>query len=90
VPATSITILVKHSNYHGRALHDQSVTFALTAQSRITFMSGSHAHGQILDGIKGYIVARAPKKITGDLVTELPNQTTRVHVVVLKAPAPTP
>jgi hypothetical protein len=34
-------------------------------------------------------VARAPRKISDDPVTELPNQTTRVHVVVLKALAPT-
>jgi hypothetical protein len=52
-------------------------------------MSGSHAHGQIVDGTKGYITARAPRKITGDLTTELPAQATRIHVVVLKAPAPT-
>lgn len=83
----TITITVKHANYHARALKNQQVTFTLTTQSKIRFMHGSHAHGQILDGTKGYITARAPKKITGDLVTELPNQATRIHVVVLKAPA---
>jgi hypothetical protein len=84
-----ITILVKHSNYHARALRNQQVTFTLVAgKSRVTFMRGSHAHGQIVDGTKGYITARAPRKITGDLVTELPNQATRIHVVVLKAPTP--
>jgi hypothetical protein len=83
-----ISITVKHSNYHGRALKNQQVTFTLTTQSKIRFMRGSHAHGQIVDGTKGYITARAPRKITGDLVTELPNQATRIHVVVLKAPAP--
>jgi len=81
-----ITITVKHSNYHSRALKDKDVTFTLTTKSRITFMLGSHAHGQIADGTKGYITARAPKRITGDLVTELPAQSTRIHVVVLKAP----
>jgi len=49
-------------------------------------MLGSHAHGQIADGTKGYMTARAPKRISGDLVTELPAQSTRIHVVVLKAP----
>ena len=82
-----ITITVKHSNYHSRALKDQQVTFTLSSTSRITFMSGSHAHGQIVDGTKGYITARAPKRITGDLVTELPSLATRIHVVVLKAPS---
>jgi hypothetical protein len=81
-----ITITVKHSNYHARALKNMDVTFTLTTKSRITFMRGSHAHGEIVDGTKGYITARAPKKITGDLVTELPAQSTRIHVVVLKAP----
>jgi hypothetical protein len=82
-----ITITVKHSNYHSRALKDQQVTFTLSSTSKITFMRGSHAHGQILDGTKGYITARAPKRISGDLVTELPSLATRIHVVVLKAPS---
>jgi hypothetical protein len=83
----SITIDVKHSNYHGRALKNQSLTFTLTTKSRVTFMLGSHANHQIVDGTKGYITARAPKSITGDLVTQLPALATRIHVVVLKAPA---
>ena len=84
----SITIAVKHSNYHARALNNHSLTFTLTAKSKVTFMRGSHAHGQITDGTKGYITVRAPKKITGDLVTQLPLLATRIHVVVLKAPTP--
>jgi hypothetical protein len=84
----SITIAVKHSNYHAKALNNQSLTFTLTAKSKVTFMRGSHAHGQITDGTKGYITVRAPKKITGDLVTQLPLLATRIHVVVLKAPTP--
>ena len=83
----SITIDVKHSNHHGRALKDQALTFTLTAKSKVTFMRGSHAHGEIVDGTKGYLTARAPKRITGDLVTQLPALATRIHVVVLKAPA---
>jgi hypothetical protein len=84
----TITILVKHSNFHGAALKTKSLTFTLTASSKVTFMLGSHAHGQIVDGTKGYITVRAPKKITGDLVTQLPLLATRIHVVVLKAPTP--
>jgi hypothetical protein len=84
-----ISIMVKHSNYHARALKNQSLTFTLTAgKSKVTFRRGSHAHGQIVDGTKGYITFRAPKRISGDLVTELPNQANkRTHVVVLRAPA---
>jgi hypothetical protein len=81
-----ISIMVKRSNYHAHALKNQSLTFTLTAQSRVSFRRGSHAHGQIVDGTKGYITVRAPKRISGDLVTELPNQAKRIHVIVLKAP----
>jgi hypothetical protein len=83
-----ISIDVKHSNYHGRALKDKSLTFTLTTKSRVTFRRGSHAHGQIVDGTKGYLTVRAPKRIAGDLVTQLPALATRIHVVVLKAPTP--
>lgn len=83
----SITIDVKHSNYHARALKNQSLTLSLTTKSRITFRRGSHAHHEIVDGTKGYVTVRAPKRITGDLVTQLPALATRIHVVVLKAPA---
>ena len=83
-----ISIDVTDSNFRGRALKGQSLTFTLTASSRVTVRHGSHAKGQIVDGTKGYITVRAPKKIAGALVTELPTQTTRIHVVVLKAPTP--
>jgi hypothetical protein len=83
---SQISITVRHSNYHARALNTKTLTFTLTPKSRITFMRGSHAHGEIADGTKGYIVARAPKKLTGDPVTALPAATTRIHIVVLKAP----
>jgi len=85
-PGSQISITVKHSNYHARALDTKTLTFTLTAKSRVTFMRGSHANGQIVDGTKGYLVARAPKRLTGDLTTALPAATVRVHVVVLKAP----
>ena len=83
-----ISIDVKHTNYHGRALKGQTLTFTLAANSRVTFRHGGHAGGQIVDGTKGYITVRAPKKVTGDLVTELPTLATHIHVVVLKAPTP--
>jgi len=83
-----ISITVNHSNHRGRALKDQTPTFTLTAgKSRVTFMRGSHANGRIADGTKGYVIVRAPKRLTGDLNTALPAAAVRVHVVVLKAPA---
>ena len=83
----SITIDVKQSNHHARALKNQSLTFSLTTKSKLTFRRGSHAHQEIADGAEGYLTVRAPKRITGDLVTQLPALATRIHVVVLKAPA---
>ncbi len=82
----SITIDVKHSNYHGRLLKNQSLTFTLTSKSKVTFRHKSTlAEGQTA---KGVIAVRAPKKITGDIVTELPSQAKRIHVLVLKNLAP--
>ena|ERR1700757_463579 len=62
-----ISITVKHSNRRGRALKDKTLTFTFTltaGKSRVTFMRGSHAKGQIADGTKGYVVVRAPKRLT--------------------------
>jgi hypothetical protein len=82
----SITIDVKHSNYHGRLLKNQSLTFTLTSKSKVTFRHKSTlAEGQTARGV---IAVRAPKKITGDIVTELPSQAKRIHVLVLKNLAP--
>lgn len=85
--AGSITIDVNHASYRARALKSQSLTFSLTAKSRVTFRRGSHAHHEIADGTRGYLTLWAPKRITGDLVTQLPALATRIHVVVLRAPA---
>ena len=79
----TITIDVKHSNRHAHALKNQSVTFTLTAKSKVTFRHGSTLATDTATA-KGGITVRAPKRITGDLVTELPAQATRIHVVVLK------
>jgi hypothetical protein len=79
----SITINVKHSNRHGRALKNASLTFTLTAKSKVTFRHKSSLATDTATA-KGVITVRAPKKIAGDLATELPNQATRIHVVVLK------
>lgn len=78
----SITIAVRHSNYHGRLLKNQSLTFTLTANSKVTFR-----HKSTLDEgqtAKGVLVVRAPRRIAGDLVAGLPGAATRIHVVVLK------
>jgi hypothetical protein len=74
-----ITILVKHSNRHGRALKDMSVTFTVTATTRVTFKHKKQT--TINDGDKGVIKFRAPKKFTGDPVTVLPTLAVRLHVI---------
>src|SRR6266571_3690163 len=74
-----ITILVKHSNRHGRALKNMSVTFTVTATTRVTFKHKKQT--TINDGDKGVIKFRAPKTFTGDPVTVLPTLAVRLHVI---------
>ena len=79
----SITIAVKHANYHGRLLKNQSLTLALDGTSKVKFLRKS----SLADGTataKGAIEFRAPRKVTGDLVTTLPGLAKHIHVVVLK------
>jgi hypothetical protein len=78
----TITIDVKHSNYHGRALKNQSLTFTLTAKSKVTFRHKSSLATDTATA-KGVILVRAPKKLA-DVVNDLPGAATRIHVVVLK------
>jgi len=80
-----ISIMVKHSNYHGRALKTKTLTFTVTTKTRVTFRNGTTA-AQI-EGAKGIITVRAPKRISGDLAAQLPTLATRLHVIVQKAAA---
>src|ERR1700758_59654 len=69
----SITIDVKHSNYHGRALRNGSpLTFTFT-KSRITYQNGT-SQATISDPLSawGMVKFRAPKRVSGDLATVLP------------------
>jgi hypothetical protein len=78
----SISITVNHSNYHGRALKGQTLTFAVSMQTRVTYRNGT---SQIADGSKGMVKFRAPKKVSGDLATALPTMTKAFHVIVQRA-----
>src|SRR5438309_8585158 len=73
-----ITILVKRANRHGRALKDASLTFTVTATTKVRFKHEKQT--TINDGDKGIITLRAPKRITGDLATTLPGLATGLHV----------
>ena len=65
----SITILVKHANYHGRALKGQSLTFVVNANTRIRFADGVTA---ITDGDRGNVRVRAARRIpAADLAATL-------------------
>jgi hypothetical protein len=79
----TITIDVKHSNYHAKALKNASLTFTLTANSKVTFRHKSTLADSTATA-NGVITIRAPKKVTGDLASQLPGLATRIHVVVLK------
>ncbi|MDX6526062.1 MAG: hypothetical protein QOI43_1573 [Gaiellales bacterium] len=54
----AITILVSKANHHGAALKGQTLTFALSASSKVVFDSDK----QLTDGERGLVKVRAPKK----------------------------
>jgi hypothetical protein len=54
----TITVLVAAANHHGAALKGQTLTFALSAGSKVVF----DADKQITDGERGLVQVRAPKK----------------------------
>ena len=65
----SITIVVNHANYHGRALKGQTLVFPLDAKSRISLRNGLTT---ITDNDHGIIKVRAAKRIAAaDLATTL-------------------
>src|SRR5581483_665385 len=47
-----ISITVKHSNFHGRALRGQTLTFTTSMQTKVTFRHGAT---QITDGARGIL-----------------------------------
>ena len=78
-----ISITVKHANYHGRALKGQALTFAVKTKTRITFRNGTTVSQ--IDGAKGIILVRAPKRILpAALAATLQTYPAR-HVIVQKA-----
>jgi len=74
----SITILVSHANYHGRALKGQTLTFPVGPNTKVTLDNGVTA---ITDGDTGIVTVRAPKKIApADLASTLQTYTAR-HII---------
>ena len=76
----SISITVNHSNYHGRALKDQTLTFSTTMSTRVT-MNGATT---ISDGAKGVLKFKAPLHRKGDttLVATLTTSAKALHIIV--------
>jgi hypothetical protein len=80
----SITIAVKHSNYHGRALRNgPPLTFTVTMKTHITWQNGTTA-ANVTDPktAKGMVKFRAPLRVSGDLATTLPTLAKAFHVIV--------
>jgi hypothetical protein len=76
-----ISITVNHSNYHGRTLMGQTLTFSTTAHTRVTFKHSTAT--TIIDGAKGILKFKAPLHRKGDttLVTTLTAGATALHVI---------
>lgn len=76
----SISITVTHSNYHARALKDQTLTFATSMQTRVTMKRGATA---ITDGARGVLKFKAPLHRKGDttLVTTLATSAKALHII---------
>ena len=65
----SVTIAVTRSNRHGHALESQSLTFAVSTQTKVVLHDGATA---VTDGDKGIVKIRAPKNVAAaDLPTTL-------------------
>jgi hypothetical protein len=78
--AGSISITVNHSNYHGRLLKGQTLTFSTTMNTRVTFKNGATT---ITDGAKGVLKFKAPLHRKGDttLVTTLTTSAKALHII---------
>jgi len=76
----SISITVNHSNYHGRALKGQTLTFSTTMKTRVTFMNGATT---ITDGAKGVLKFKAPLRLGAgtDAATVLPTMAKALHII---------
>ena len=74
----SISITVNHSNYHGRALKDQTLTFSTTMNTQITGAT------TISDGAQGVLKFKAPLHRKGDttLVATLTTSAKALHIIV--------
>jgi len=76
----SISITVKHSNYHARTLVGQTLTFSTSMTTRITYTNGATV---INDGAKGVLKFRAPlfRKGSTTLASTLTTNAKALHII---------
>ena len=76
----SISITVNHSNYHGRALKGQTLTFATTMKTKVNYPNGATT---ITDGSKGVLKFKAPLRLGAgtDAATVLPAMAKALHII---------
>ena len=74
----SISITVAHSNYHGRALVGQTLTFAVTSSTSTTLSNGT-----ISNGASGIVKFKAPLKVSNTtlMASLAPSQMTAKQVI---------
>ena len=79
----SISITVNHSNYHGRALKGQTLTFGVTMSTRVT--GGAKLLKK--DGAQGMVKFRAPLRFAPgtNLATTLPTMAKAFHIIAQRA-----
>ena len=64
----SITIEVKRANHHGRSLRGVSLTFVVTANTKVVLNEGLTT---IANGDRGMVKVRAPKRATAEALQGL-------------------
>src|SRR5215475_2834375 len=77
----SISITVKHSNFHGRALKGQTLTFATVMSTKVTHKPGVTT---ISDNSKGVLKFKAPLRVPGGattMATVLPTMAKALHII---------
>jgi len=76
----SISITVNHSNYHGRALKGQTLTFSTTMKTKVNYPNGATT---ITDGAKGVLKFKAPLRLGAgtDAATVLPTMAKALHII---------
>jgi hypothetical protein len=77
----SISITVKHANFHGRALKGLTLPFSTTMQTRLTFPNGGTVAN--IEGAKGVLKFKAPLHRKGDttLATTLTTNAKALHII---------